>query len=346
MADDPVVTVLMPVASARQFLASAMESVLTQTFTSLELILIDDAGQLEDLRKRLPPRDPRARAIASTGRGIADALNTGIEAARGSFICRVDCDDLIPPDRIARQVRWLDGQPDFAAVCGRMSTMTHDNQLVADVNANHQRGEITDELSNGITRCSLCTFLMRIDPVRQLGGFRRFFITAEDIDFQLRFGERHRAWFEPLTTYWYRLHDSSITHTQANAARVFFHETARQFQRQRIERGQDDLERGAPPTPPANDASRPFDSAQAVQRILSGAAWEKHREGRKREAVRLGWRTCMSRPASTWAWWDLAALAIKRAGGTSPPSSVAASTVPPQVTMPAASSAPPRSPST
>src|SRR6185312_8593574 len=131
MSEQPQVSVLMPVASARDYLASAMESVLTQTCTSLELILIDDSGQLDDLIARLPKNDQRARAIACEGKGIADALNTGTGAARGQFICRVDCDDLIPPDRIARQLSWLGDHPEFAAVCGSMSTITHDGRFVS-----------------------------------------------------------------------------------------------------------------------------------------------------------------------------------------------------------------------
>jgi GT2 family glycosyltransferase len=311
--DVPIVSVLMPVAQARQYLPRAMESVLTQTFFGIELILIDDAGRSAELARQLPPRDPRARIIASRGKGIADALNTGVETARGQFICRIDCDDLVPPDRIAKQVRWLGEHPDFAAVCGSMSTMTHDGQLVSNVNSAHQQAEITGELRSGITRSSLCTFLMRSDAARQTGEFRRYFVTAEDIDFQLRFGERNRVWFEPLLTYFYRLHDTSITHSQPNTARVFFHETARLFQKQRMETGQDDLERGTPPAPPA-DASKPYDSALAVQNLLVGASWEQHRHGNKLAAVRLGWQACLRRPASLSAWKNFAALVVKRTG--------------------------------
>jgi len=318
MPDVPTISVLMPVAKARQYLASAMESVLTQTFTSLELILVDDDGLRDELSKVLPKNDPRARAIASNGKGISDALNTGLEIASGELICRIDSDDLIPPDRFARQVKWLREHNEFAAVCGSMSTMTSDGDFVADVNAKHARGEITDELRKGITRSSLCTYLARAQAMRETGGFRRYFITAEDIDFQLRFGERNRVWYEQLLTYWYRLHDSSITHSQANTARVFFHETARRFQQQRQATGLDDLERGTAPQPPAQ-ASSPLDASQAVQNLLVGASWEKHRAGRKMAAVRLGWRACLSRPRTLWAWRNLAVLAIKPVGRSSVP---------------------------
>lgn len=316
MSEQPQVSVLMPVAATRDYLASAMESVLTQTCTSLELILIDDSGQLDDLKARLPKNDQRVRAIPCDGKGIADALNTGIAAARGQFICRVDCDDLIPPDRFARQLSWLGEHPEFAAVCGSMSTMTHAGRFVSDVNINHARGEITDELRSGTTRSSLCTFLMRAEAVSKTGAFRRYFITAEDIDFQYRFGELFRVWYESMLTYWYRLHDSSITHSQANTARIFFHRTAKEFQLQRQKTGQDDLMRGTPPAPPA-ETSPPFNSASAVQNLLVGASWEKHRNGRKLAAMRLGWRACLSRPGSLHAWRNLAVLALKRSGARS-----------------------------
>ena len=313
MSDAPIVSVLMPVAKVRQYLAIAMESVLTQTFTALELILIDDDGRVDELRTMAPPKDPRVRAIPSKGKGISDALNSGIEAATAKYICRVDCDDLIPPDRIAKQVRFLEQHPEYAAVCGAMSTMTSAGQPVADVNARSTTGEITSELRNSITRCSLCTYLLRTDSVRETGGFRSWFITAEDIDFALRFGERFRVYYESMPTYWYRLHDASITHSQASNARAFFEETARLFQSQRLKTGRDDLEQGHPPLPPTGGA-KPRGSAQAVQELLIGQSWAKHRSGQKAQALRLGWRACLAKPTTLWTWRSLAALAIKPAG--------------------------------
>jgi glycosyltransferase involved in cell wall biosynthesis len=315
MSDAPIVSILMPVAKVRQYLPIAMESALTQTFTALELILIDDDGRAEELGALVPPHDPRVHAIASKGKGISDALNTGIEAAAGRFVCRVDCDDLIPPDRIARQVRFLEQHPDYSAVCGAMSTMTSAGQPVADVNARHSAAEITTELRNGITRCSLCTYLLRTDSVRQTGGFRPWFVTAEDIDFALRFGERFRVYYEAMPTYWYRLHDASITHSQASDARAFFEESARQFQSQRLKTGHDDLELGHPPQPPAGNI-KPRGSAQAVQELLVGQSWAKHRSGQKAEALRLGWRACLAKPTTLWSWRSLAALAIKPPGAS------------------------------
>ncbi|HEX4795837.1 MAG TPA: glycosyltransferase [Humisphaera sp.] len=311
MSPTPQVSVLMPVAKVRQYLDLAAQSVLCQSFPDLELILIDDDGRADELRTA--QRDPRVVVTTSSGKGISDALNTGIAAARGKYICRVDCDDLIPADRIARQQKWLAEHPDFAAICGAMSTMTSDGSPVSDVNARYVTGEITEELRNGIARCSLCTYLLQTDAVRQVGGFRRYFITAEDLDFSFRFGERFRVWYESMPAYWYRLHDSSITHSQRNNTRAFYEKTARDMQMRRRNGGTDDIDAGRPPAPPA-DGSRPRGSAEAVQHLFTGAAWEKHQAGKKLDALRLGWRACMARPLTLWSWRSLAALAFKRAG--------------------------------
>jgi len=322
MLSTPQVSVLMPVAKVREYLDPAAQSVLGQSFPDLELILIDDDCRTDELRAS--QRDPRVVVISNSGKGISDALNTGIAAARGKYICRVDSDDLIPADRIARQYRWLIEHPDFAAICGAMSTMARDGSPVADVNARSATGEITNELRNGISRCSLCTYLLRTDAVRQIGGFRRYFITAEDIDFSFRFGERFRVWYESMPTYWYRLHDNSITHSQRNNTRAFYEQTARDMQSQRRNGGTDAIDAGRPPAPPA-DGSRPRGSAEAVQHLLTGAAWQKHRAGKKLDALLLGWRACMARPFTFWPWRSLAALALKRAGaetaGTARPTS-------------------------
>src|SRR4051812_40741387 len=81
MSPTPQVSVLMPVAKVRQYLDLAAQSVLCQSFPDLELILIDDDGRADELRAA--QRDPRVVVLTSSGKGISDALNSGIAAARG-----------------------------------------------------------------------------------------------------------------------------------------------------------------------------------------------------------------------------------------------------------------------
>lgn len=318
MVDVPVVSVVMPVAKVRTYLEEALQSVLRQSLAGVEVILVDDDPATPGLAQLVATvGDARARVVPCQGRGISDALNTGFAAARGEFLCRCDADDLFPPDRLAEQVRFLRERSEFGAVCGSMWAMTTKGKFVADMNGSYHTEEITDELRRGVTRSSLCTWTLRAQVYRTVGGFRKYFVTAEDIDLQLRIGERSRVWYEARMAYHYRLHDTSTTHSQPSAQRAFFDATARSFQAQRLAQGRDDLDRGQPPEPPAASTA-PRDSSATTQNLLLGASWEKHRSGHKRAAMRLGLQACLARPGNFAAWRSLGALTLKRAAAKPP----------------------------
>ncbi|GAB3680128.1 glycosyltransferase family 2 protein [Salinisphaera aquimarina] len=113
----PKVTVLIPVYNRVRFIGDAIDSVLAQTFDDFELLLVDDGstdGSQDTIRAHA---DPRIRLIENPRNlGIAATRNRGIEAARGEYLAFLDSDDRALPDRLARQVAFLDTHPDFAAV--------------------------------------------------------------------------------------------------------------------------------------------------------------------------------------------------------------------------------------
>ncbi|WP_123400771.1 glycosyltransferase [Inmirania thermothiophila] len=111
----PRVSVVMPVRDGGAALAAAVESILAQTLGELELIVVDD-GSRDGAPGRLP-RDARLRVVPAAGRGIVAALNTGIALARAPLVARMDADDLAHPERLARQLAWLEACPE-AGICG------------------------------------------------------------------------------------------------------------------------------------------------------------------------------------------------------------------------------------
>ncbi len=312
-----LVSVVMPMRNAAPFVRAALESVLGQAGVDLEVVVIND-GSTDGSEKVVEGLgDPRIRLLPGPCQGIAAALNMAIGAARGDVIARCDADDLLPPGRLARQMKWLEEHPDFGAVCGRFTTMTHRGQVVAELEAAGSAArEITADLRAGETPCSLCSFAVRADVLRRVGGCRSFFVTAEDIDLLLRIGEATRVWFEPVSCYLYRLHDASITHTQRLNLRDFYEDTARAFAAQRREGRPDDLELGRPSPVPADDGGGRHTSRVHQQQMLMALAWDEHGKGRRLRAVRAGLRACLAAPLSFGAWKSLAALVCKRAPQT------------------------------
>lgn len=108
----------MPVHNGGEYLAAAVESVLSQSYRSLELLLIDDHctdGYIDALDRS----DPRMKVLKSRGRGVVSAFNTGFAASQGEFVARMDADDLSLKARIEFQLEYLAQYPeiDIAGCC-------------------------------------------------------------------------------------------------------------------------------------------------------------------------------------------------------------------------------------
>lgn len=113
---NPVISVVLPVYNCAQYVGEAVQSILDQTFTDFELIIIDDGStdQTPDVLREY--RDPRIRRITQSNQGLAATLNRGIGLARGGYIARQDADDISLPERFHKQILYLESHPTCALV--------------------------------------------------------------------------------------------------------------------------------------------------------------------------------------------------------------------------------------
>jgi glycosyltransferase involved in cell wall biosynthesis len=110
----PLASVILAVRNGGIDLPRAINSILTQTFTDLELIIVND-GSTDGTAAVLDKiDDPRVRVVHQENKGCAAAANTGIALARGRYIARIDHDDLAKPTRIEKQVAFMEANPDYA----------------------------------------------------------------------------------------------------------------------------------------------------------------------------------------------------------------------------------------
>jgi glycosyltransferase involved in cell wall biosynthesis len=107
----PDVSVIMPVYNVERYVAEAISSVLQQTYTNFELIIVDDGGQDASMDICRSFKDPRIRIVSQSNRGLAGARNTGIRNARGRFIGLLDSDDVWLPQKLATHVAHLRQNP-------------------------------------------------------------------------------------------------------------------------------------------------------------------------------------------------------------------------------------------
>ncbi len=306
------VSVIMPMRNAERYVCESIRSVLGQTFEDLELIVIDDGSTDNSASVVRAFEDRRLRLVTGQGRGISAALNTGLDAATGGFVARCDSDDLFPPERLAWHVDWLTRNPDYGTVCGAFSTVDWCGRPVRDMSCGVAGQDINEELVRGTARTHFGTFTVRREVIENLGGFRSYFDGCEDIDMQLRLGQACRVRFEPRSSYVYRLHDASITHRRKAQEREWFDATAKLFAMQRRTRGQDDLELGNAPQPPAYMGFKATSARTHVQNLLVGQSWQHRWNGRFWKAIGTGVRACAIRPQRFDVWKNLAALILKR----------------------------------
>jgi glycosyltransferase involved in cell wall biosynthesis len=127
----PMVTVALAVLNGGPFLEYAVMSVLNQSWSDWELLLLDD-GSTDGAIERLPFLfDPRIVVVRDGhNRGLASRLNQAVGMARGKYFARMDHDDVCHPERFARQVAFLDGNPEVDLLATQCLTIDEQERLI------------------------------------------------------------------------------------------------------------------------------------------------------------------------------------------------------------------------
>jgi glycosyltransferase involved in cell wall biosynthesis len=109
----PLVSVLIPAYNAAPWIAETLASVYAQSYAPIEVIVVDDGST--DETAVIVSQEPRATLVKQANRGPSAAMNRAFAESRGEFVEFLDADDLLAPDKIARQVALLDGAGDYVA---------------------------------------------------------------------------------------------------------------------------------------------------------------------------------------------------------------------------------------
>jgi hypothetical protein len=183
----PVVSVIIPVHNGGRWVGEAMDSILGQTLSELELLMVDD-GSTDDSVAQIESRaaqDARVRLFRQSHAGAAAALNLALASARTPLMARLDADDVAHTSRLERQVAFLAEHPEVGAV----------GAWAIDIDAKGRlRGRRQPETDPQVLRQLLLrrnpfihsAVTARTDIVRRVGGYRRAFDIAEDYDLWLR----------------------------------------------------------------------------------------------------------------------------------------------------------------
>lgn len=123
-----LVSVIIPVKNGERFLASAINSVLEQDYRPLEIIVVD--GSSTDSTAKIAKSFKHVRYVRQSGRGLADAWNVGIEAAKGELIAFLDHDDLWAPNKLSTQVGYLVNHPEIQYTIARVKFFLEEGHAI------------------------------------------------------------------------------------------------------------------------------------------------------------------------------------------------------------------------
>src|SRR5687767_502933 len=191
MSDTPAVTVLMPVYNADRFVAQTVNTIINQTFHDYEFIIINDGStdRSHEILQDYAARDPRIRLVSRPNTGYVVALNEGLALARGTFVARIDADDLADPRRLELQVARMRSEPDLVALGSNANAMDEDGRMLGDYDVPSTHEEIEANHLRGSSSIHHPAVMLRPEAVRRVGGYRREFMPCEDFDLWLRLGE-------------------------------------------------------------------------------------------------------------------------------------------------------------
>lgn len=140
---NPLVSIVIPVHNAEEYVREALDSCINQTYTNLEIVVVDDKsedGTLNILRE-YEQRDSRVKVLAvEKQNGLGNVINIGIRESNGKYIARMDADDIMCPERIEKQLKYLESNPNCVAVGGQIDIIDEQGNVVG-----HREYAIKDE---------------------------------------------------------------------------------------------------------------------------------------------------------------------------------------------------------
>lgn len=214
-----LVSVVMPVYNSQEFLEEAIESVLEQTYTNWELIIVDDGSpdSSYEIAEKYQQKDTRIVLHKQKNGGPSSARNTAVSLAKGELIAMLDPDDVMFPNRLQEQVEFLDQYPEVSIVSCLCNYVDRNNRILGT--------NYTDILTiedchrylreNKIIFCLHSGATMYREAFLKVGGYKEEVFYTQDLDLWNRMAETgYNLVVTPKILVNYRIHGGSIMSTK------------------------------------------------------------------------------------------------------------------------------------
>jgi glycosyltransferase involved in cell wall biosynthesis len=200
---NPLVSVIIAVKNGERFLASALNSVLEQDYRPIEMIVVD--GQSTDKTAQIAQSFAQVRYIQQVNKGVSDAYNVGIDAAKGELVAFLSHDDLWTPDKLSVQVNYLIDHPKVQYTIAKV-------KFFLEPGHSPPSGFRKELLENDHIGRIMETLVVRKSLFDVIGKFRTDLTTAEDVDWYARANDQGIPMaIVPKVLLHKRVHDANLS---------------------------------------------------------------------------------------------------------------------------------------
>lgn len=211
----PIVSVIIPAYNGDRFIAEAIQSVLMQTFTDWDLVIVDDGSTDQTgaiARQYAAQYSNQIRYVTQENRGIAAARNRGVQETTGELVAFLDQDDVFLSTKLALQVAVLNERPHLGIVHSGWQTVDAQGQPIANVEPWNE--SLTLDVPQWLEwkPIFLGAMLFRRSLLESVGGFRTQWQQTDDVDLVLRMVRQGcQAMWVPQVTVQYRQHEANTS---------------------------------------------------------------------------------------------------------------------------------------
>lgn len=262
----PKVSLIMGVYNGSPKLKESIDSILSQTLSDFELIIINDASTdgTQAILEEYQARDARVKIVKNEKNlGLTKSLNRGILASTGGYVARMDNGDISYPTRFGKQVLFLDTHPEYCMV-GSFANLTNDK---SEVIGQLRYPSSHEAISRGLIRHNLfvhSSVMMRRDALDKVGLYNEDWRYAQDYELFFRMIQIGKVANIPEALVSYRISEESITKSK-NKKQVMFAIHARY---EAIKRGQYSILSLVFLVPPFIGYLLPYSFKQTIKKIF------------------------------------------------------------------------------
>ena len=213
MEEKRLVSVIIPAYNASAFIEETIQSVLDQTHTNIELIIINDGSTDNTLQiiENLEKQDTRISVISKSNSGVCDTRNTGIKSAKGNFTVFLDADDLWEASFLENCLSVFESNNDIHAIYTKGQFVNEKSEKLdqfIEANTIHSVEDIL-EWKNGFVATPSCT-IYRTPNKDEIQNWDNELSTAADQDYFLRIAAKHAIIAINEVLFYYRVHDNNM----------------------------------------------------------------------------------------------------------------------------------------